>query len=758
VVQHSLLTRFKYVFWSLIALWTGTVLGSLIWNYYAQEEKILEIALNNAHLAFEKDVLYRRWAAEQGGIYVPVSNHTPPNPYLKVPDRDIQTAMGVSLTLVNPAYMTRQVNEMGSNIHSRSHITSLNPIRPQNSPDPWETSALKAFEKGLPEVNSIERLDGKDYMRVMRPFVTENSCLKCHADQGYNIGDIRGGISVSIPMEPLRALERPFLTKIISAHGFLWVFGLLGIALSRNALSKQILAREAAESVVRESEKKLKIMADFTYDMESWRRPDGGFEYISPSCERITGYSREEFMRDPGLYLRIIHPLDHRRLSEHLEGEPARGQSGELEFRIIRRDGQERWIGHVYQTVSDEAAPNLGLRISDRDITKRKEVEETLRLSEEKFALAFAGNPAAICMTRLRDGVFLEVNDTWTALNGYSRDEAIGRSARQLPIWPTPEAAKSFVEELEKKGHLRWQEQEFRKKSGEIFVVRLSAQVLSISGEKVILSTMVDITEIKHLERELRKSHEELEIRVRERTAELARSNAELDQFAYVASHDLQEPLRKIEAFGTRLKEKFGLALGDQGRDYIDRMRRAAERMENLIDDLLLYSRVATIAEPFSPVDLSGVPGGVLEDLETALEKTGGRVEIGVLPVVKADPNQMRQLFQNLIGNALKFHGEEKPVIHVYSRVSGPEKPPAAYQIIFQDNGIGFEEKYLDRIFRPFQRLHGRSAYEGTGMGLAICRKIAERHGGLITAHSRPGQGATFVVTLPVEQSDTKTN
>jgi PAS domain S-box-containing protein len=242
-----------------------------------------------------------------------------------------------------------------------------------------------------------------------------------------------------------------------------------------------------------------------------------------------------------------------------------------------------------------------------------------------------------------------------------------------------------------------------------------------------------------------------------EKAGSLARSNAELEQFASVASHDLQEPLRKIQAFGGRLDDKFGEVLNEQGRDYLMRMRGAADRMQTLINDLLAFSRITSKAKPFAPVDLGRVVHEVLSDLETRIELTGGRVEVAELPTIDADPLQMRQLLQNLIGNALKFNrAEEMPVVRVQCRFgTGDERslPTGLCRISVADNGIGFDEKYLDRIFAPFQRLHGRSEYEGTGIGLAICRKIAERHGGNITAESSPGAGATFIVTIPLKQS-----
>jgi diguanylate cyclase (GGDEF)-like protein len=236
---------------TLVAIWTAGVTASLGWNIYQLKQSILSAAQTSAVISYDKDVIYRRWVAKQGGVYVPVSQMTPPNPYLKVPHRDITTPDGLSLTLINPAYMTRQVNELAMEMHNfQGHITSLNPIRPENYPDLWEREALKSFERGVKETDSIEKMSGKEYFRFMRPFVTEKSCLKCHEFQGYKEGDIRGGISISIPMEPLRAIERSRMIELTLAHGFLWIIGLTGIGMGTRRLRRQTLQREKAEEEI----------------------------------------------------------------------------------------------------------------------------------------------------------------------------------------------------------------------------------------------------------------------------------------------------------------------------------------------------------------------------------------------------------------------------------------------------------------------------------------------------------------------------
>ena len=246
--------------------------------------------------------------------------------------------------------------------------------------------------------------------------------------------------------------------------------------------------------------------------------------------------------------------------------------------------------------------------------------------------------------------------------------------------------------------------------------------------------------------------YKQAEALVRQRTAELQRSNQALQDFAFIASHDMQEPLRKVISFGNMLQQKYKDSLEQTGNDYLNRMLDATERMHSLLTGLLEYSRVTTNPEPFREVDVSAVIHEVLSDLEIIIKQTGGEVKVGELPSIQADPTQIRQLFQNLIGNALKFHKEGgRPVVDLFSTTTDD----GTLQIYVKDNGIGFEEQYLDRIFAPFKRLHGRgSQYEGTGIGLAICKKIVERHGGSITAKSTPGHGATFIITLPSKQLD----
>lgn len=278
-----------------------------------------------------------------------------------------------------------------------------------------------------------------------------------------------------------------------------------------------------------------------------------------------------------------------------------------------------------------------------------------------------------------------------------------------------------------------------QEKNGELFWIAQSiSPVLDENGEiSHFVGVSMDMTQRK-------KDAEQL----KSYAIELQRNNKELEDFAFIASHDLQEPLRKITTFGDRLIEKT-VDLDEHSRDYIERMGKSARRMKRFIEDLLLYSKVTTKQKPFELVDLEKKVKTVCEEMDHIIHSTHAVVNISNLPTIEGDNNQIHQLIVNLIFNSFKYKSEGKPpIINIF----GKKKENNYWEISIQDNGIGFDEKYADRIFKPFQRLHGRSKYEGSGLGLTICKKIVERHNGTISALSKPGVGTTFILTLPEKQ------
>jgi PAS domain S-box-containing protein len=386
-------------------------------------------------------------------------------------------------------------------------------------------------------------------------------------------------------------------------------------------------------------------------------------------------------------------------------------------------------------------------RENQRTAAERRQLEKELADAKALLEAAFEQTPIPMVLASAPGMVLRIVNPACQELLGIDDEPSyVGTPLLEMaPTWKDFDADGNPVPLAEQPLALAFKEiiinnREYRvlRKDGRTrWELMSSTPIYNEEGELIAgFVAFPDITERKRAE-ELLQSY----------AAKLERSNRDLEDFASSASHDLQEPLRKIQAFGERLTTKYGPALDAEGRDYVGRMSSAAARMQAMLDGLLAYSRVTTQGQPFVRVDLAQLAAEAVADLELRLEQTGGRVELEPLPPLEADALQMRLLLQNLIGNALKFH---RPGVPPVVRVWGQPLASGWIQLAVADNGIGFDEKYLDRLFQPFQRLHGRSEYEGSGIGLAICRKIVERHGGTITAESTPGQGTTFKVALPV--------
>ena len=426
---------------------------------------------------------------------------------------------------------------------------------------------------------------------------------------------------------------------------------------------------------------------------------------------------------------------------------------------LAERSELTQWIGQVANIVMIVGTAVTFLALSGagflilRDVARRQRAEE---------ALAQQANLLSNIMDAMPDHVFVKDTQGRYITHNRSHRLYLGLRATEsieghtvFDFFPKALAERYHADDLyvlETGAPIRNREEPARPTSPNVAWLSTTKMPLRDPSGRVIGVVCVssDITARKEADEKLKRFAEKLE-----------RSNAELDSFASVASHDLQEPLRKIQAFGDRLRAKCGDEIGEQGRDYLARMQNASERMQVLIQDLLKLSRVASRAQPFAPCNLGKIVSDVLSDLEVTIEDKHARIELGALPVIDADPLQMRQLFQNLLTNALKFQKPgESPVVSIAcemavavgNEIAGAARGSEICHISVQDNGIGFEQKFADQIFIVFQRLHTRQEYEGTGIGLAVCRKITDRHGGAIVAKSVDGKGATFTVTLPVKQ------
>jgi PAS domain S-box-containing protein len=398
-------------------------------------------------------------------------------------------------------------------------------------------------------------------------------------------------------------------------------------------------------------------------------------------------------------------------------------------------DGSRKIINNSAVPIMGEKDEILGAVVVNEDITNRQRAETALKTSEARLRRLVESNIIGVMFLN-ENGHIWEANDAYLDLVGYSREEMEAGKLwwNQLAPLEYHPRAKLAIEEAKERGACTPYEKEYIRKDGERIPVMIGYALLEGSDSSFVCFAL-DLSEQKRVEAALQAYASQLE-----------QSNRDLEEFAFVASHDLQEPLRKIEAFGDALIELNLGNLTDQQRDYLARMRNAASRMRRMVDDLLELSRVSTRAQSFEWVNLNQLIDQVLQDLEMSISSNQGRITIGELPTIKADPVQMQQLFQNLVGNAIKFHKPgQPPQVKIYSELAHPSR----LNLIVEDNGIGFDEEQSERIFQPFQRLVARSRYEGSGIGLAICRKIVERHRGMINAHSRENQGSTFVVSLP---------
>ncbi|MEM1441130.1 MAG: ATP-binding protein [Verrucomicrobiota bacterium] len=368
--------------------------------------------------------------------------------------------------------------------------------------------------------------------------------------------------------------------------------------------------------------------------------------------------------------------------------------------------------------------------------------------ANDRFRLVVESAPNGIIVSS-PEGVITMVNRRAEEMFGYTREEFLGLRIDDL----VPDRFRGKHGSLRESFHGDPQIRAMGAgrdlyavgNNGREFPVEIALTPLPEGEETHVLASVIDITERKRSDEALLRYAEDLE-----------RSNAELDSFASVASHDLQEPLRKIRTMGGRLVDICEDSLDEKARDYLDRMIKASDNMHRLIRDLLSFSRVETKGQPFAVVALNESLADATSMLELAIEETHAKIEVEALPTIEADEAQMRQLFQNLVGNAIKFRREGVPPeirISCQSTKLGKED---AIEIRVKDNGIGFDEKYKDRIFEIFQRLHGKNHFEGTGIGLAICKKIVERHRGVISALASPDSGAEFIFSLPTKQPVTR--
>lgn len=589
----------------LAAIWAVLVFGMLLWGINRVSNTTEQLADQVARAHFDKDQAFRLWATSHGGVYVPVSARTPPNPYLEhVSDRDVRTPSGKELTLMNPAYMLRQLHEDFAELYGiKGHITSLKPLRAENRPDEWERKALESFETGVRQVAEHVEIEGQPHLRMIRPMPAAKDCLKCHTN--YREGEIRGGVGVALPMENFQEARRSEIRTLIVSHSSIFLIGLLGI----------------------------------------------GF-------------------------------------------------------------GTRR----------------LGQRERERD-----RAQEALRASEERYRSLFDHSRDGVFITS-REGELIEANESLVRMFGYTAEEMIGMDIRQL--YSEPSARDKFRETIERTGSVKGYECSYHRKDGSLIYCVITANVrLGEDGSVVGYQGIVrDVTVQKRTEEELKRQ-----------TRELEATNAELERFAYSVSHDLKSPLITIRTFLGFVGEEVAKGKTQELKPDLDRIDRAAEKMGQLLDDILELSRAGRMFNPPLEVRVEDLVHEALELLSGRLRQHELDIQIAPdLPVLYVDRPRILEVFQNLIENSVKYMGDQKhPRIEVGSRKDGEETV-----LFVRDNGRGIDPAHHDKVFHLFNKLDPQS--EGTGIGLALVKRIVEAHGGRIWLESEGvGRGSTFCFTLP---------
>ncbi len=508
-------------------------------------------------------------------------------------------------------------------------------------------------------------------------------------------------------------------------------------------VTQDITARKQANDALRRSEARYRLLAENSTDVIWTLDNDYRFTYISPSIFQLRGLTPEEAMREsiwdtmPPHSLEIIQQAIRQRAAAEAAGRF--DTIHRLEIEQYHRNGDLIWVEIVTQSLLDEQGRRIGYLGVSRDIAARKQMEGALRESAERLKLALRGGALGTWDWNVQtDEMYFDAR--WAEMLGYRLEEI----APYLNSWKDlihpddlPGATEKLTAHLE--GRAPFYEAEFRMhhKSGEWVWILNRGEVIQRDEEGRPLracGTHLDITE-----------HKWAEERLEHYAAELERSNRDLEQFGYIISHDLQAPARMVESFLQLLKERYGDQLEPKAKTYIDYAMEGAEQMQEMIDALLDLARVENQGKEPAPTDAEAVLQRVLGVLSQAIGKTGAEVTHDSLPTVMADETQLAQVFQNLISNGIKFCREECPP-HVHVSV---KRKDDMWLFSVADNGIGIDPGQIDRVFQIFQRLHTREEYEGTGIGLALCKRIIERHGGKIWLSSEPGVGSTFLFTLP---------
>jgi PAS domain S-box-containing protein len=787
--------------WTAV-LWSALILGLATGDQWDAYITAVDGVRDTARESFSKDLVYRRWAAMHGGVYAPITAETPPNPNLAdIPERDISTPSGRKLTLINPAYMTRQVHELGQkDFGSKGHITSLNPIRPENAPDEWERRALQAFERGEKEVSSIEPIGSEMYFRLMRPLIADQPCLKCHEKQGYKVGDIRGGLSVSISWAHYREDLWKQLFVHLSIFGAIWVIGLLGLRYAGKRIQAHLSERTQAENLTRASEARYRAVSESASDAIVTADSTGRIINWNRGAETIFGYTEAEAMVMP---LTALVPQSYRDrhrsgFSHLMSGGQPHTAGKTIELAGLHKDGREFPIeASLSHWDVTEGRFVTGII---RDITERKQREEVdaflslagSRSTDEPFFEALARFLAQslqmdyVCIDILEgDGLTARTLAVWHdghfednvtyALKDTPCGDVVGQQVCCFPasvaqFFPRDQAlqelrAESYI------GITLWSH------TGEPIglIAVIGRRPLTNRSQAEAAMERIGVRAASELERlidetKIRKLNADLEQRVLARTAELevanqaltvAKSQAEAasvtkSDFLANMSHEIRTPMNGILGMANILRREGVTPKQAQRLDTIDT---SAQHLLSIINNILDISKIEAgkfVLEE-APVVVSSLLANVSSILSDRAKDKGITflIEAASLPHnLVGDPTRLQQALINYVINAIKF--TEKGTVALRSLKQEENTDSVMVRFEVQDTGIGISSEAMSRLFSAFEQADSSMTrkYGGTGLGLAITRRLAKLMGGEAGADSTLEVGSTFWFTVKLKKGD----
>ncbi|MFH1935616.1 MAG: response regulator [Pseudomonadota bacterium] len=756
-------------------VWTVIIVISLIWNNQNTKLQTIAKAGVMANLALEKDVSFRAWITSHGGVYVPVTEETPSNPYLDFPGKDEILRSGKRVTLMNPSYVMRQYNEIiGNNTGIKGHLTSLKLINPASKPDPWEKQSLQSFEKGEKQATIVQTLSGTEYVRLMKPLLIEKGCLLCHAAQGYKEGDIRGGLSVSVPITNLRLFEREQLTVILGYHVLGWVLGLAGILLFGRSLLRAENEQVQAEQVIRLSEKKLNTVFQASPNWLSITTlEDGRFIDVNNAFVAMSGYTREEAIgkndKELGLW------VDPEIISHALEMLEKHGSLNGVEVKLRMKSGKIHIM--LWSAEQIEINGRYHLVNAIEDISERKEIEAGLERTRKELAVI---KIAADEASEFAENIINTVREPLIALDRDLRVVKVSRSFYEFFKVNPEDTVGQLIYDL---GNRQWDITELRELLEKILlekatfdnyeveqdfatigrrVMLLNArQIQRVLGKKrIILLSIEDITEQKKMEIELAaraQTMEELYRDLGRMNEEILTANQRLKEldvqksdFLANMSHEIRTPMNAIIgmsylALQTDLTEK--------QHDYISKVQSSANALLGVINDILDFSKIEAGKLDIESVDfqLEDVLANVGHLLSQKVDEKGLELLISTpqsVPVsLVGDPLRLGQVLINLANNAVKFTEKGQIIISVELEEKKTDKVTLWFCV--RDTGIGMTTEQVARLFQPFSQADTSTTrkYGGTGLGLSISKNLVEMMGGEISVDSVAGQGSTFTFT-----------